>query len=220
MGIEKLIVGQRFKLKAAEWNQIADTVGRVDDLNRVGAGAIEPIQSKTGIIKVKNISEIDFEARYPIVGIGDILVTDEDNETEFLRAQTYEAVEPKMPTEESLGHVFRFAICRQPLRKGAIGEAMIFGRSIVKIDFTNDAHECAKIVEDDVAMLESCAYGSIRVVWSPGMTGEQWALVDLDNGKPELVKATAAESEGTIDVRFIDSAADVFGPTINVKTIT
>ncbi len=72
-------------------------------------------------------------------------------------------------------------IAAEPIKSNGVGRAFVSGIAQAKIVRSSASHASVKC-KNGSRLLHSCdpAFGLATVVWSPGILGEQWALVRFD----------------------------------------
>lgn len=135
-----------------------------------GRGSVDPVPPDA--VLVKNVTDTGL-GRDSIVGIGDAIITPDDNLTQFRTQQVFEAKAPVTPDHYGL-----WGVLVEPLRKDGIGWAQVAGLRAVQVDFDYEDQPYADIKNDDLEKLVG-GEGGARVIWKPEGTGIKWAVVRL-----------------------------------------
>lgn len=127
--------------------------------------------SQECIIKVRNDSGAAVD-RFGVLGLGNPVVTPTDSLGEFQRQIVLIGTTPT-----AASHTGKFAIMREPVPSGAIGEAFVAGACIVQINVTDATHALADVADGDAAKLASGTSGAAKILWKESGTGTKWAVV-------------------------------------------
>lgn len=125
----------------------------------------------SGIIDVLNDTGED-QDQFAVLGLGEPIISVDDNETEFLDAVAFRG---GMPTEGE-----PFVVCVEPIAAGVIGKAVISG--VVQVKVTGTLADNAEAVTDTTAALECSGTGSAQILWAEAGSGERWAVVRIGGG--------------------------------------
>jgi hypothetical protein len=74
-----------------------------------------------------------------------------------------------------------FCITREPIPVGAIGQVVMTGPAVVRVNVTNDTHAFAVATTGVTDYLTSAASGGAPILWKERGTGTKWATVLLGN---------------------------------------
>ncbi|MCA9204001.1 MAG: hypothetical protein KDA59_13185, partial [Planctomycetales bacterium] len=85
--------------------------------------------------------------------------------------QKYECHEPKHP----------YVILLEPLQPDGIGEAVLAGVAITKVNVIRELDPFAEVVEGNTASLRSAPHGRTRILWKPPGTGVKWCVVRISD---------------------------------------
>lgn len=88
-----------------------------------------------------------------------------------------------------------FLVLQEPLPAGAIGRAMLFGVTAVKLDVQVQADRYAIAQNGDRTTLKTTPYGGVPIVWKPSGTGIKWGYVSLAPFQRETFLATLTDRE-------------------------
>ena len=179
MAVEKVQSGRRLRIKARDWNQIADAANAFA-AGQLGQAAGQGGRTRPGVVvPVHNASGQDRD-RFDILGIGGAAF---DPSTDLPAFQADVVAEGFTPTEPD--HVGRFVILMEPAAMGAIAAGLIAGPCPVLLDVADGNHaDFADIRDGDTNHLTTGPTGGAYVLWrakqgaSPS-TGSQWGLVML-----------------------------------------
>jgi len=210
--LKKVRAGDKIEFSARMTNHFIDAAQ--DFLNRqqnVTRKNATPPQRTPGIIDIKNESGQD-RPRFGILGLGEIMFAPEENETGFLNNFAMRGI---LPTEAD--HLGKFAILQVPLKENAIGKAMVFGLTPVKLNVTGDNKnfqyaEIREFESPDYAYtkLDLVPIGSAKVRWKEPGTGEKWGLVQVGiTPSPVRVKAVADPADGKVTIQLADAEGNL-----------
>jgi hypothetical protein len=163
---------------AAEWKNIGNDVFQQFRRSRKTHSTppvILPPLNPT-VIKVKNNSGFACN-RFDILGLDNPIFTPTAALPEFKRIVAFVGTTPVLGS-----HRGRFAILREPLDVGAIGQAVISGAFKTTVNVTDASHQYAEVKDDDRVNLQSDWGGSARILWKESGTGTKWAILLLGAG--------------------------------------
>jgi len=188
---QKVRPGDPLTIRADTFNSFIDAAEYVRRQNQtVRPQRTEPPSS--GVILVRNDTGADLD-RFSVMAIDSPLVSRGDSENEFLRIMSVSGV---VPTDE---HVGRFVVTIDPMKKLAIGRAMIDGAVKVKVRMNSEADRFADIDlaegGDPTGRLSSGANGSAKLMWIEPVEERDdsevaWAIARL--GEPSSSAAPVA----------------------------
>lgn len=205
--------GQR--LSAANWNSSVDALAR----HQAAIERIAPTQtvkrtgSVTGIVVNIHNNTGSYLAPRHIAGI----------DTHTFPTDP-EKITLTVVTPEEGTHDGKFVICIDGIEDGTIGRAIISGAAICIVSIQDEAHEYARIVDEDATKLESSPAGCARILWHEELSGsgaeDVLAVVEFPlYGPPPVWEATADESSGEITAKRIDSAGDLIGDDVTFTVL-
>lgn len=174
------------------WNAIIDAArqNRSRPLNVIPHTLDE--FGEPGILVVNNGSDVE---QFGVLGLGDVGITQADNDSEFATRVYMQGETPAAGTHEG-----RFAIALEPIVSGDVGRAVVTGLVQCKINVRNQYHDRADIKDTDLTQLDSGHVGAAKIVWVAGTTGTQWAIIDINHAKPTTAfwaKITGNAANGT-----------------------
>lgn len=193
MTIKRAPSGKRGKLSSGAFNQFADAAEFLEQVHRSGSGAVKLRETGKQFILVQNTlssgsvpGSADLD-QFSVVGLGDPVITPDDDLDEFKGRIVLEAV---TPTEAD--HKGKFALLLEPLAEGAIGRACVCGACVVQVELTDEDHEFADVTDSDATKLTSCDDGSALILWiedagTSVAVGTKWAVVLLQGKSPDVV---------------------------------
>lgn len=132
-------------------------------------------------IWVKNNCGTDV-SRFGVLGLGDVQITQSDNDVEFYKRIYMDGEEPAVDT-----HYNRFAIALEPIRDGGVGRCVVDGLVQCQVNIGFPWHKYADVEDGVVGRLQSSWTGSSEILWSAASTGIQWCIVRLNTG-PKLLQ--------------------------------
>lgn len=175
MKITRVNAGQKFGLKATDWNAIAS---HVEASYTKGSGIDSPLfPSYAATVMLKNTSGSDV-SRFGILGIDDSVLVPTDDA--FKDQIVLKGVTPTVTS-----HHCKFAICVEPIIDGEIGFGIITGVCPVKVDIKNVDHKFCDVKASSTE-LESVPAGAGTIIWAESGTGSKWCYVSLGNGLPRV----------------------------------
>jgi hypothetical protein len=174
--MQKVAVGEKFKVKANTWNAFIDAAEyHKNHQLQLGAESLRN-NSKSGIILVRNDSSELLEQFMPVI-LDDLIIQpdDEEKEQEFKsRVPVFSGRKVSADNKDK-----PFAILQVPLESEKIGKALLQGITPAKINIGNESHQYAKL---DASELVSCSNGIGRILWKESGAGEKWCLLQLGGG--------------------------------------
>ena len=130
MPIEKVQPGQPMQIPASTYNAMVDAAQDFQGRQR-GVGS-DPLKSSRyeGTVRVRHSTGTAFD-RFGVVGLGAMVISQEDNAQSFYSRPTFEAEAPIRTSALNYGrHVAKVAVVQEPIQSGAIGRACRLARSI------------------------------------------------------------------------------------------
>jgi hypothetical protein len=191
--LKKVQSGEQLRIPAEAYNAFIDAARSVRSQQALGGDAQE-FARQTTLAKVRNATGASRE-RFAIVGLAQPIVAPADNEAEFLRQPTFEAVTPVD------GYEGRFGVLLEPLGVGKIGVAAVAGVVPVRMLVAPGIqYDHAEILSGTTFLLHNVPHGSARVLWiEPGIGFLRWAVIRIDDGDYEahvFVTSNIADSGG------------------------
>lgn len=167
--------GEPLTIPAATWNALVEML--IDyRQNQLSSKPFLPKTPPQGTIKVKNTTGAA-RAQFEVLGLSDPIIGPSANATEFRQRVTFQGVTP------TADHAGRFAVLREPLRSGAVGDAFVFGATHCRIDVLSESDWAAEIKPGDPTGLVSGSTGSAQILWKePGVGSARWALIRFGSG--------------------------------------
>ncbi|MGB1125533.1 MAG: hypothetical protein ACPG4Q_10035 [Phycisphaeraceae bacterium] len=173
------------------WNAIIDAArqNRSRSLNVIPHTLDE--FGEPGILVVNNGSDV---GQFGVLGLGDVGITQADNDSEFATRVYMQGETPAAGTHEG-----RFAIALEPIASGDVGRAVVTGLVQCKINVRNQYHDRADIKDTDLTQLDSGHVGAAKILWVAGTTGTQWAIIDINHQTADTfwAKITGNAANGT-----------------------
>ena len=174
--MQKVAVGEKFKVKANTWNSFIDVAEHHKNHQlQLGSESLRS-NSKSGIILVRNDNGSLLEQFMPVI-LDNLIIQPDDEEKE----QEFKSRVPVFSGEKvSTDNKDKpFAILQVPLESEKIGKALLQGITPAKINIGNESHQYAKL---DASELVSCSNGIGRILWKQAGTGAKLALLQLGGG--------------------------------------
>lgn len=177
---------------------------------------------------IQNDSGADRD-RFDVLGLGEALISPDDEEEEFLVKPAYHGAQPQAVTNGTT-HVGAWAMLLEPIADGEIGRAIIHGDIACTIDITHPWHDHVDIHHGSFTATSNW-YGSAQILWplqdpTDGRpTGEQLARIRLSNFVPAEMYGRVEELYGIDaddcgDVMLMWEGSDVVMVTGCYKTLT
>jgi len=213
--LKKVRTGEKLVIPAVAYNAFVDAAKDFQDRRHGQARQASAAPSQPGLVLVKNASGYDVEVRFGILAIDTVLITPDDNETAFLGQAAFSCLQPDSENPKE------FVILQGPLKDNAVGPAMRFGITPVRVNVVVESHGYAAIAKiesgdsdtKNLELLDSASASPTRILWKEPGTGEKWAVVELGFGLrlPPLYQATSAVSAGQITGKRIKSDGTLVG---------
>lgn len=195
--------GKRPRLSAGGWNAaMASAEGYEQQLRSRGVAGADAAGLNRTVIQVKNATSNSAQ-RGHILGLGD-WTFDPDNTQQLEELQETLCVEGVVPAAAT--HKDQFVVLPYDLAEGEIGDAILSGLVLVKVDITNTSHTFCTVADGVTQNLKSAAGGRGRILKAQPGTGLKWALVELGGTMGEILikndtgSDIAAGSSGTFKV--------------------
>jgi hypothetical protein len=171
---KKVRRGDPFEMPAKTFNAMIDLV-RAGRAGNIGAGVTNIVESETRVL-VRNDSGAD-RSQFNILGLDDgIVFSPTDNLEEF---KYNFALAGETPDENY--HTGRFCVLQVPIGNGALGEAIVSGIAVCKVNVLQEWHTRCDVTHGSTARLESNAHGSGKILYKESGTGEKWAVIKIGN---------------------------------------
>jgi len=205
MPIEKVQPGQPLQIPASTYNAMVDAAQAFQGHLR-GIGS-DPLKSSRyeGTVRVRNATSNAFN----VVGLGEMVISHEDNAQSFYSRPTFEAEAPVRTSALNYGrHVAKVAVVQEPIRSGAIGWAKVAGLTPVQVNIVNNYDDIAIVRHGNTTSLKSWTSGEsgASILWhKAGETGVQWCLALLGNFRSKF----ASMYRVTLDGELTDSTASI-----------
>ena len=167
--------GDPLSISARDWTDMQ----RVVDKFRNGgvsfqADALQSTYRSPAIVKVLNDTGGPL-SQCAIVGLGQPVILQTDNELEFIRNIAFR-IGPPLPR--------RWGVLQSPVAAGEITTAIVSGVAACKINVISELkpNALADAVDSDFTELQiSDSLGNAQILWRAGGTGSQWAIVRIGN---------------------------------------
>lgn len=202
------MAGDRFKrakpgdpltIPAAAYNAFLDAAEDVRNQSSRPAATPRRTHGRPGTVLVRNDTGGALDV-FAVLEIGDVLVSPDDAPTD---ARTRTAFAASTPGDEP----GPLAITQEPLAAGAIGRALVYGVTPVRLHVSDDTHTYAEAETGETARLASSPSAGARVLYKQSTDGETdaevWAVVYYDpasaeNGprEPDETETIGADEEG------------------------
>lgn len=167
---KRAVPGAPVRIPARWFNAVSDLIRPPNS-----APAVAPDRGARPTVRIYNGTGAKV-SRFGILGIADLVVTPDLSLGDF---QNNWVLTGRVPTVGDMGS---FVICADQIADKAIGSAFLFGACPVQINFIGADDEFADVTIGDSTKLTSGSSGGAQVLWSPSLTGVQWALVRVGGG--------------------------------------
>ena len=180
----KVSSGDPLAIPAATWNALMDALA---DYKRRATGGTSgavtvPGTKQTGMIRVRNTSEVDWE-RFSVVGLESPVWVQADNDLAFKNQVVLNAAVPDKAKHRGL-----FAITTEPIKQDKLGWAIADGVTPAQIESLTGKEQAADIKDADQTVLKAGG-GAAKILWlppesddfhySPGEPTKVWGIVQL-----------------------------------------
>jgi hypothetical protein len=208
---QKVVAGQPLKIRADTFNSMIDAANYVK--NKRTGNSVDIKRTNSGLILIRNDTESDVAIRR-VMGFGDTVADPATAEDQFCEYIAFKGATPDIDL-----HVGKWALLLDPIGSGEYGRAAISGEHQAKINVTDESHTHVEI-GDESTLLQSCFYGSAKILWKESGTGEKWAVIRLGyvSEGVYLCQATADESGGEITGKVLDATLTKVGSNITFIT--
>src|SRR5688572_21435716 len=158
----KVTAGTPFRPSARDWNEFVDTARALEtgELDRTFDIDL-PEHSQTRIL-IKNEAGAELP-RFSILALADPWKTPVEDLPQFKRQIVFRGVSPGSDEFSEPKHPF--AILLEPLQPDGIGEAVVAGAAVVKVEVVRENDPFAEVVTDNTSSLRSVPHGRTRIVW-------------------------------------------------------
>jgi hypothetical protein len=215
MALDKVQPGDGLAIPAETYNAMIDAAADYQARARsMGGGG----SGKFGYgvqVRVRNNTGTDL-GRFNIVGLGTMVISDEDNESEFFSTPTFEAEIPVRTASLNYSqHVGKLGICQGAIPKGFVGWVKVAGVSPVKIDIVNDHDDIGIAQDGNTTELKSWTGGETgpSILWhKPATTGVQWSLCLLGNHRSKFASMYRAKLTGSLAETDASISVDTLVP--------
>lgn len=211
------------RIIAADWSRIASATERVEALQQIGGDAL-PAVSQT-IAYVRNDSDTDVD-RGEILAIDGPLITEAENDAEFMLRPTFSGVKPLEPD-----HVGKFVIALEPLAKageeegdvGQIGRCVVAGVTLAQVKMRSTGGtpigDGFADIEHESFQLRSGTAGAVRLLAVSTITaGVAWCIVLLAQNDAGFENVEIQTVEATkLTGKWLDSAGSPTGASFDVN---
>jgi hypothetical protein len=217
MVMRKVQTGQPLKIGASTFNTFIDVAEAYqrNQFNVVNSPAAASGNSRN-LILVQNKTGAALD-RFAVVVIDAPVITPEDNLDHFKNTIAFEVVNPAGTYGE------RVAVLQEPLDDDAIGIACISGVTPCQVNKPADQDYTGVITTNGSNVFSAFYGGPNAVLWIDSGTGDQWAIVCLNNasdGVPLLaVTQEAAQSDAYISVKLVGANGSMIGSAFDAKCL-
>jgi hypothetical protein len=195
MAITRATKGERFRLTAADWNQVGQTVDAVQ--TRLGMGGTGPsagyLQTGT-VVFIHNNTGVALP-RWAVVGLGAPIIPTTTSTDGFQERVGFHGETPNAVT-----HREKFAVLQEPCPIGEYVSARVTGVTICKVNMSEAGHAYATLANEQTGYLASAPSGPHRILHVAGTSGEQWAYVALGGGSDGFLAAVQTDITGSANV--------------------
>ena len=220
MPIEKVQPGQPMRIPASTYNAMVEAAQDFQGKLR-GIGS-DPLKSSRyeGTVRVRNSTATAFD-RFGVVGLGEMVISHEDNAQSFYSRPTFEAEAPLRSDVLNYGkHVAKMAVVQEPIRSGAIGWAKVAGLTPVQVNIVNNYDDIAIVQSGNTTSLKSWTSGEsgASILWhKAGETGVQWCLALLGNFRSKFASMYRAKLDGTLSTSDASITVDNLVPMDGIQ---
>jgi len=220
--IEKVKPGEPLRIPASTYNAMVEAAQDFQQRKRGLDAAPLGSSRYEGTVRVRNSTADDF-ARFGVVGLGEMVISQEDNPQSFYSRPTFEAEAPLRSSALNYGkHVAKVAIVQEPIRSGAIGWAKVAGLTPVQVDIVNNYDDIGIVQSGNTTSLKSWTSGEsgASILWhSGGDTGVQWCLALLGNFRSKFASMYRVTLDGTLSTTDASITVDNLVPMDGIQHI-
>ena len=200
---QKVAAGQAFVPRAGTWNAFIDAARYVKNMQ--GGMTVDggKRQARAGIVLVHNTSDDDMPVFAPMY-ISEPIVEVEDEETALkfmdgLPAFTVDNFSEEEDLEKPL------VILQQPVKANAMGKALIFGITPIRLVNSDADDENEYVVPglEDNSAFETATSSNCRIIWK-GEGDESWAIVQMNSTVSEGYNGPFKIIDGESGIEIVD----------------
>lgn len=175
MSLEKVKVGQDFKVKAETWNAFIDAAVFTKNQSHSGNSRSESGISN-GVILVRNEEGSDFP-QFGAIALTDMQIkpSTTENILEFKSRPPLFTGRRITATYEN----YPYAITLEPIAALSVGRALILGVIPAQIRIVDSTHTFVVPDTSAIGGLMTAANGVARILWKYGTSGTQWSMLQL-----------------------------------------
>ena len=220
MPIEKVQPGQPMQIPASTYTARVDAAQDFQGRQR-GVGS-DPLKSSRyeGTVRVRNSTGTAFD-RFGVVGLGAMVISQEDNAQSFYSRPTFEAEAPIRTSALNYGrHVAKVAVVQEPIQSGAIGWAKVAGLTPVQVNIVNNYDDIAIVQDGNTTSLKSWTSGEsgASILWhKAGTTGVQWGLALLGNFRSKFASMYRVKLDGELTASTASITVDNLVPMDGIQ---
>ena len=175
--IERAKPGDPLRIRATDWNKIADAVDQFAASRATGS---LPIIDRLGFGEAwgKNASLVDV-GRFGILGIDGAMVQPHHAFGSFSENVKLKLVSP--PAAHVGGKI---VVCQSPIRVGYTGKVLLRGETPAMVEMLDEAHQFATCEDGTTANLVSAETGPIQILYAQDAADREdpaiaWCYVSL-----------------------------------------
>lgn len=191
--MNKVKAGDKFQVKASDWNDIADAVNYVKSLQNANGTAKNKNSMPSTCVYVKNTSVSGYSF-FSAVPVGDFIGNPDDKGGVMLFSS-------------GIATNSQFGIAQEPIAPNAVGKVMLIGVTPASVTVSNQDHKFA--VHGSDGKLISAESGNARILWAgeaDAETGESYCVLLLGMSAGTSTSASEFEYEGPFKVAIINKA--------------
>lgn len=171
IALSKVTSGQALSFSSKEQNAMIDAANAFKNGQDNFLVPSKIANTKPGIVDVQNISGETVD-QYHYMVVEDFIFKPKDNEDGFKAAASFKV---NIFDETNEKHKdAALVILLQPIKKDAVGEAMIVGSSQVRVNIIDEDHKYASLKTGET-ILQSSPGGPVSLTAQETGTGEKWA---------------------------------------------
>lgn len=173
--IRRVNRGERFRVRASDWNNIASAAEHVEASRRREGFELNPARLGQTLIYVHNAGESDWD-QWDAIALQQPRIPHADNAYGFFNQP---AVIGSL-VDGATGS--RFGLLLEPIRAGYVGRAVLIGLAFHEIEIANEADQFASPILGQRRM-RSAAAGPVSIIARcPTVSGKAWSIVRLGGG--------------------------------------
>lgn len=162
------------RVSSRTWNTFVEIAeDRARDLNgsTIPAGDLSELNGQVLVANATGAARL----RGEILTLGEPLIDPSSDADEFFHRPAFHGQVP----DATAANRRKFCVLIDGLGIDEVGQAMLVGFAVCKIDVLSTAHTFARVIHGDCTKLESSYWGRAQILWQQDGIGTKWAYVQL-----------------------------------------